>query len=51
LLLQFYHSNLVGYSTETILNKEILLDLNLKLLNNYLLSIAAFIHPQFRYRN
>jgi len=43
LLLQFYHSNLVGYSTETILNKEILLDLNLKLLNNYLL-LPLFIH-------
>lgn len=37
LLLQFYRSNLVGYSTEIILNREILLDLNLKLLNCYLL--------------
>lgn len=37
LLLQFYRSNLVGYSTEILLNREILLDLNLKLLNCYLL--------------
>lgn len=43
LLLWFYHRNIVWYSTEVILNRETLLDLNFKLLNLYLW-LALFTH-------